>query len=111
MWLSSSQDGEGKGVVLGVSVLHHAYLPPIFPQNARVYVSTNNGSVVNSVIVRPWFDMVTDLQAKVFATGTPSQRQQLFCGEGRLHDDGRVIALQGVTSESTIQLVSAVTVS
>ena len=66
---------------------------------------------MNSVIVRPWFDMVTDLQAKVFATGTPSQRQQLFCGEDRLHDDGRVMALHGVTSESKIQLVSGAAVN
>ena len=66
---------------------------------------------MTSLMVRPWFDMVTDLQAQAFAIDTPSQRQQLFCDGKRLQDDGRVLALHGVVAASTIPLVSAVELS
>ena len=59
--------------------------------------------------MRPWFDMVEDLQVQVFDKDTPSQRQRLIFGVGpsnRLKDDGRVLAMHGVVAESTVQLVS-----
>ena len=62
---------------------------------------------MTSLTVRPWLDAVTDLQAQAFVTDTPSQRQQLFMGDKRLKEDGRVLAQHGVVAESTIQLVSA----
>ena len=55
--------------------------------------------------MRPWFDMVTDLEAQTFAKDTPPQRQQLILDGKRLKDDGRVLALRGVEAECTIQLV------
>ena len=62
-----------------------------------------------SLTVRPWFDMVEDLQAKAFAADTPEQRQQLFFDGKQLQDDGRVLAQLGVVAETTIQLVSQCT--
>ncbi len=62
---------------------------------------------MTSVTVRPWVDTVTDLQAKVFAADTPSQRQQLFFRGDRLQEDGRVLAQHGVIEGCSIHLVSA----
>ena len=62
---------------------------------------------MTSVTVRPWVDTVTDLQAKVFAADTPSQRQQLFFRGDRLQEDGRVLTQHGVIEGCTIHLVSA----
>ena len=60
-----------------------------------------------SLTVRPWFDMVEDLQAKAFAADTPEQRQQLFFDGKQLQEDGRVLAQHGVVAGTTVQLVSA----
>ena len=70
---------------------------PCQPQSARVYVSTAGADVANTLIVRPWFDTVRELQSQAFATNTPPQRQQLFLGDRRLQDDGRVLALHGLS--------------
>ena len=64
-----------------------------------------HGDALTTITVRPWFDTVEDLQAKAFASDTPSQRQQLLLDGKRLQDDGRVLALHGVVAECTIQLV------
>ena len=72
----------------------------------RIFVSTSDGEDVISLIVRPWFDMVVDIEAQVFASDTPSQRQQLFLGSKRLQDDGSVLAQHGVIAEVTVHLVS-----
>ena len=88
-----------------MSVLHHP--SHVFLQSARIHLTTTDGGAVTSVTVRPWLDMVTDLQAQVFAVDTPSQRQQLFFRGDQLQEDGRVLALHGMIAECTIQLVSA----
>ena len=80
---------------------------PLSSQSARINVSTIEGGAVTSLTVRPWLDTVNNLQARVFATGTPSQRQQLFVRGERLQDDGRVLAQLGVNTGCTIHLVSA----
>lgn len=95
----------------GVVVASHARVPRS-PQNVEIYVSPIDGddSTKTSITVRPWLDTVKDLQAKVFVSDTPKQRQQLFLvggGGERLQDDGVVLALHGVMAKSTIQLVSA----
>ena len=77
-------------------------------QSARIHIATTDGGAVTSVTVRPWIDAVTNLQAQVFATDTPSQRQQLFFRGEQLQEDGRVLAQHGVIAGCTIQLVSAV---
>ena len=74
-------------------------------QCVRIHVSTANDDDLRSITVRPWFDMVTDLEAQTFAKDTPPQRQQLILDGKRLKDDGRVLALRGVVAECTIQLV------
>ena len=61
---------------------------------------------MTSLTVRPWFDIVNDLQSQAFAIDTPSQRQQLLLDGKRLKEDGRVLAQHGVVEECTIQLVS-----
>ena len=63
---------------------------------------------MTSLSVRPWLDDIRILQAQVFPTDTPSQRQQLFLGDKQLEDDGRVLAQHGVVADSTIQLVSVI---
>ena len=75
----------------------------------QIYLSHKGGDAVVSLTVRPWFDMVEDLQAKAFAADTPEQRQQLFFDGKQLQDDGRVLAQHGVVAETTIQLVSQCT--
>ena len=60
-----------------------------------------------SLVVRPWFDTVEDLQSKAFAVDTPEQRQQLFFNGKQLQEDGRVLAQHGVVAQTTVQLVSA----
>ena len=75
----------------------------------QIYLSQKGGDAVVSLTVRPWFDMVEDLQAKAFAADTPEQRQQLFFDGKQLQDDGRVLAQHGVVAETTIQLVSQCT--
>ena len=75
-------------------------------QCVRIHASTANDDDLRSITVRPWFDMVTDLEAQTFAKDTPPQRQQLILDGKRLKDDGRVLALHGVVAECTIQLVS-----
>ena len=75
-------------------------------QCVRIRVSTANDDGLRSITVRPWFDMVTDLEAQTFAKDTPAQRQQLILDGKRLKDDGRVLALHGVVAECTVQLVS-----
>ena len=72
----------------------------------RIFISTPDGDEVVSLTVRPWFDMLADIQARVFANDTPSQRQQLFLGSKRLQDDGSVLAQHGVIAEVTVHLVS-----
>ena len=74
----------------------------------QIYLSQEGGDAV-VLTVRPWFDMVEDLQAKAFAADTPEQRQQLFFDGKQLQDDGRVLAQHGVVAETTIQLVSQCT--
>ena len=64
-----------------------------------------HADALTTITVRPWLDTVEDLQAKAFASDTPSQRQQLILDGRRLKDDGRVLALHGVVAECTIQLV------
>ena len=64
-----------------------------------------HSDALTTITMRPWFDTVEDLQAKAFASDTPSQRQQLILDGKRLTDDGRVLALRGVVAECTIQLV------
>ena len=76
------------------------------PQSVRISVCTPDGDAVASLTVRPWFDMVADIQAQVFASDTPSQRQQLFLGSKRLQDDGSVLAQHGVIAGVTVHLVS-----
>ena len=78
------------------------------PQRVRIYISATEGGDVASLSVRPWLDDIRTLQAQVFSTDTPSQRQQLFLGDKQLEDDGRVLAQHGVVADSTIQLVSVV---
>ena len=76
------------------------------PQSVRISVCTPDGDDVASLTVRPWFDMVADIEAQVFASDTPSQRQQLFSGSKLLQDDGSVLAQHGVVAEATVHLVS-----
>ena len=76
------------------------------PQSARIFVRTPDGDDVASLTVRPWFDMVADLQAQVFASDTPSQRQQLLFGNKRLQNDGSFLAQHGVVAGATVHLVS-----
>ena len=64
-----------------------------------------DGGASTSLMVRPWFDTVADLQAQAFAIDTPSQRQQLRLDGNLLQDDGRVLAQHGVVAECTMQLV------
>ena len=77
------------------------------PQSVQIFLSANDGDTIVSLTVRPWFDMVEDLQAKAFAADTPEQRQQLFLDGKQLQDNGRVLAQHGIVAETTIQLVSA----
>ena len=79
---------------------------PCSGQSARIFISTTDGDATTSLTVRPWFDLLTDLEAQAFASDTPSQRQQLLLDGKRLKDDGSVLALQGVVPQCTIQLVS-----
>ena len=72
----------------------------------RISVCTPDGDDVASLTVRPWFDMVEDLQAQVFASDTPSQRQQLLFGNKRLQNDGSFLAQHGVVAGATVHLVS-----
>ena len=60
---------------------------------------------MTSLMVRPWFDTVADLQAQAFAIDIPSQRQQLRLYGTLLQDDGRVLAQHGVVAECSMQLV------
>ncbi len=59
-----------------------------------------------SITVRPWFDTLEDLQAQIFASDMPSQRQLCFVDGKQLKDDGSVLAQHGVVAETTIKLVS-----
>ena len=77
------------------------------PQSVQIFLSANDGDTIVSLTVRPWFDMVEDLQAKAFAADTPEQRQQLFLDGKQLQEDGRVLAQHGVVAQTTVQLVSA----
>ena len=72
----------------------------------RIFIRTGNDDDARSITVRPWFDMVMDLEARTFAKDAPSQRQQLVLDGKRLEEDGRVLALHGVVAECTIRLVS-----
>ena len=65
------------------------------------------GDVVTNLFVRPWFDTVKDLQARAFASDTPSRRQQLLLDGKKFKDDGRVLAQHGVVVDCTISLVSS----
>ena len=71
-----------------------------------INISTTAKDDIVSLTVRPWFDMVEDIRSQVCSIDTPSQRQQLFLGSKRLHEDGRVLALHGVVAGSTVHLVN-----
>ena len=83
-----------------------AHSPPFPHKISRIYVAPIDGGALTTLTVRLWLDTIEDLQAQAFVSDTPSQRQQLVLDGNRLKDDGRVLALHGVVSECTIQLVS-----
>ena len=80
---------------------------PCSPQSAQIYVSLNGTASATPLRLRLWFDTVAELESQAFAlcADTPSPRQQLYLGDKRLQDDGRVLALHGVMPGCTIRLV------
>ena len=75
-------------------------------QTVEISVGTTGGDDVVFLNVRPWYDLVQDLQSQAFGSEAPSHRQQLLLDGKRMKEDGRVLAQHGVLAGSAVILVS-----